>query len=377
MRFATKPLIILAALIISSCATPDIKPWAENTAKLSVAVSTEHSAVLTRMVGAKASIEAWNASDRRVTEVGEVIEIYQTNASKIEAILDLAVDYSNALTELAAAGESGEAAAEQIIGSFQRFKDAANVTFPGAGAATDIIGKVFGSVSDAITRIQSQKSLEAAMQIAEVGPVPVIAEQITEMFRKANPEKSVRAGAQRQIIVGFQGVEDGIALDIAGFNRTAFYKGVNVTKIELNGIPATRLDHYFAELGNQIRQQNALKGICSPNPEPNNGAVGCLTGETAEGLAAIVNLVIATEANYQQFANARSENAAFARQRTTAADKIAGAVKAWRNEHTRIYEMLKQCGGWKALRGSCGNLTFANFEAAVEKLKDIAGTGDD
>lgn len=381
-------LAILGTVFLTACETPNLQPWAESTATLAAAVSTEHQAVLTRMTGAQAKINAWHSKDKRADKLGQQINTYKTNAKKIEAVLDLAVDYSNALTELAKAGESGEDAANKIIGSFKKFTEIANVAFPGASASGEIIGDVFRSVSDAITRIQAQKSLGMAMNVAEngnpekniSGPVPVIADQLTEMFKS-------KGGVQRQIVSGFRRTEDGIDLDIAGFNEVAFYRGVAVKKKEISGVSATLIGHFYSAVGQWVAGLEDLSGACFAQEldkdDPTNPSgktlqkLLCLPQKMdPEALIAINTLVRDAKANNEAFAKAQAENAKFARQRLSAADKIVEAVKSWRDEHKRIADKLKECGGLKALRKSCGNLTFTNFKSAAEKLKAIAGKGD-
>jgi len=268
-----------------------------------------------------------------------------------------------------------------------------NIAIPGSGAAVDIAGRAFTTVAATYTRIEAQQTLAVAMAAAEEGNpnpstfvlngetidlpaskpgfVPVIAQQLKEMFKGGVP-----AGAQRIIIAGFEGEETGIDVDIAGLNRAGFYKGMNVTVLNIGGIEATRLDHYFADFNNRIGQKKPTNGICW---NTRGGAVdpNCITGETAQSLYSVMSLVVATEQNYKALANARSANAKFKRQRYASADAIVKAVTAWRNEHKRIANQLKRCGGWKAVTNfGCGNLTFSNFKAAVEKLKGIAGKGD-
>lgn len=101
----TLPTLLMIAL--AGCATPNLQPWAESTAELSAGVSTEHGAVLTRMKVAQDQLKAWNSTDKRIKKIEEERAAYARDSKRIEAVLDLAVDYSNVLAELAKAGETG------------------------------------------------------------------------------------------------------------------------------------------------------------------------------------------------------------------------------------------------------------------------------
>lgn len=394
----TNWVFLLVAPLLVACETPNLKPWADATASLSAAVGVEHEAMVTRMTAARARISSWNSKSIRVGVIKGQIKTYKANAKQIETILDLAVDYSNALTQLAEAGEGGEKAAQDIMASLKKGAGLLDIAAPGSGAAVDIVGRAFVAVAAAYTRIEAQQTLAIAMAAAEEGNpnpstivivdkngtentkklpastpgfVPVLAEQLTEMYKGGTP-----AGAQRIIIAGFEGQETGIDVDIAGLNRATFYKGLNVTVKMIGNVEATRLDHYFADLNNRIGRQNPTNGICW---SVEGGVVdpNCITGEVAQSLDSVMSLVIATEQNYRDLAKARSENAKFARQRNASAGAIVKAVKIWRNEHKRIADELKRCGGWKAVtKFDCGNLTFSSFKAAIEKLQKIAGKGD-
>ena len=81
-------LLSLLSLVLCSCATPNIKPWAESTAKLSTAVSTEQSAVVTRMEATQVKIKTWDPGDSRVKKIGNYASDYRENAKQIDAMFD-------------------------------------------------------------------------------------------------------------------------------------------------------------------------------------------------------------------------------------------------------------------------------------------------
>lgn len=369
-------LALLGFVLLSGCATPDLHPFATETASLGSAISAERAEVQGHFAKVVARAETRDPSDTRVKQLKEQQDKYANNAAAIDAVLSVAVDYSNTLVDLAAQGETGGQAVDSLAKSLQGLKSAVDIALPAAGTIPEWTANLIREVGTDVTRIQAQKSLAAALKEADPA-VDKIAKAISEAFAPK--------GAVAVIATGLQAAEAGVLRDEVGKNRLAFYRGVNVATVKMdNRNPQTRLEYFFGDINDRIGQQNPAAGICgltrpiaatSADPGAGRDDPQCLTGQTAQGLVAITSLLAGIEPQFQAYSKDLAASKLWLQQRESVDAPIAAAALAWAADHHAITNKLATCGGLRALRASCGNLTFANLKLFVGRVKAITAKG--
>jgi hypothetical protein len=163
-----------------------------------------------------------------------------------------------------------------------------------------------------------------------------------------------------------------------GNNRIAFYRGLSVDLLPQQGQTArgTRLEAFFGDLATRLGQQDPPRAICALKGT-NRDDPNCLAGETAQGLDALVSLISALEPQYVIYTKDVAASRKWLEQRRASNKPIADAARSWAAEHSKFVKKLEECGGSRAWRQGCGNLTFANLKLSVGRLRAIAGRGAD
>lgn len=357
----------IALAFIAGCATPDFKPFATETAALGGGIAAEQAEVATHFAQTKGRAETRKPKDPRVGTLDEEKKKYDANATALNKVLDLAVNYSNELVELSSAGETGPKAVDSLAETFKGFSAALGVVSPLAALPGWAIS-LAKEIAQASTRIQAQRGLAEAAQTADPA-IQKIAKLISDLF--AWPE-----GEQAAIVAGLQSTEEGVLRDIIGKNRIAFYRGINVDEVKIGQRSAqTRLEYFFGDVGDRIAKQNPTAGICGITSQQPAGDPNCLTGQTVQSLESVVNLLSGIEPLFQAYTRDLAASRKWLEQRKAASGPISEAAIAWAAEHGKLAKKLQECEGLHALRRSCGNLTFSNLKLSVERVKAIAGKG--
>jgi hypothetical protein len=385
-------LLAAGVALLAGCATPDFRPFAAETAALGGAISTEQAEVVARLAQTIAKTQTRNANDGRVADFEKQKASYAANAAAVNVVMTTAVSYSTALVELAAAGETGAKAVTSLTDTLKGFSSALGVALPVASIPA-WASALAQEVAQAVTRIQAQNSLADATKAADP-TITRIAAALSELYEWPK-------GPQALIVSGVQASEEGVLQDIAGRHRMAFYRGINVKEVSVDKRPEqSRLEYFFGEAADRVARQSPAAGICgiaawvpmrdekgafvtdkngnpvfvaepgTPKDDPN-----CLTGQTLQGLNAIVTLLAGIEPQFQAYTRELALSRKWREQRQEASVRISQAAKQWAAEHARLAEALEECGGLRALRRNCGNLTFSNFKLAVERIRMIAGKG--
>jgi hypothetical protein len=390
MAFAA--LLAVGVALLAGCATPDFRPFATDTAALGGAISTEQAEVVARFAQTIAKAQTRDERDERVETLTRHKASYAANAAAVNVVMTTAVSYSNALVELAAAGETGAKAVTSLTDTLKGFSSALGIALPVASIPA-WASALAQEIAQAVTRIQAQESLADATRAADP-TIAKIAAAVSQLYEWPR-------GAQAFIVSGLQSSEEGVLQDIAGRHRMAFYRGINVRQVTVDKRPPqTRLEYFFGEAADRIARQSPAAGICgiaawvpvrdqkgafltdkdgnlllaaqagTPKDDPN-----CLTGQTIEGLNSIVTLLAGIEPQFQAYTRELALSRKWREQRQEASVQISNAARQWAAEHTKLAQALEECGGLRALRRSCGNLTFSNFKLAVERVRMIAGKG--
>lgn len=189
---ALRALAAGAAAALTACATPDLKPFSDQTAALATAVAGEQRQIAVKY---EQIIELYEQACKRAERQaalqppGELSDCKQRDERKadaktfgmvrevIDTILAKAALYATRLAELSSAGESGSAAAQSLLGSLQQLGSiggfATAIPLEGIKVALD-------KIATAVTRVQAQESLAEAAARAE-GAVQAIADGIVEI----------------------------------------------------------------------------------------------------------------------------------------------------------------------------------------------------
>jgi hypothetical protein len=374
-RSIRRPLIFLSLALLAGCATPDLRPFATETAKLGAAISAEQTEVQLHLSNVSTRAEARNPQDDRVRTLTQFQSDYSANAAAVDAVMSVAVDYSTALVDLAAKGETGAESAQSLAKSLEGLSSTLGMAFPAANIPA-WAGKLVQEISADITRIQAQKSLAAAMQQADPA-VDKIASAIAKIYSPNGP--------QLKIATGLEVLEEGILRDEVGANRLAFYRSLNVARVKQGGVEQTRIEHFFGEVADRVGQRNQGVNICGmTRTSAPLGAAGaakdeppCLHGTLVQDLASMSTLLAGLEPQFHAYNKDLAASRMWLQQRNAVVPPIAAGALAWAAEHHRLAGTLEACGGLRALRRDCGNLTFANLKLAVGRVKAIADKGED
>ncbi len=374
-------LMLMVALCVSACATPNLQPFADSTASLAASISTEHKLTYARMEGAAQKRAHWLTNNHDVKSMCaggspdsycrlyQQAERYKVNAAVVDKLYMELVAYSNALAELAAAGETGKEAVESLTGSISDFGSAVGLGPVGLGS--DLAKEILGTIALIWTRVEAQEKLHDAMSVLE-SPISDIAEggvidsggvPAIEYVRRLTVQlyaadgNNPQANIQGNIIEQVTGLERPWALEYVGSEQVGLYVRM-IKPVGQGGNRINGLYNYLADWGVTVSANagNCLIDRCFPE------------GVTPSEVAALIDLVKQSEATYLRYREALDEIAAFKASRLAANATIAKAVSVWRAEHKKIYEKLDSCGGFKALRSKCGNLTVANLKAVAEEL---------
>ena len=343
--------------VLAACATPDVKPFADQTANLASAVEVERKATLDKFDEILAQIDM-------VAKVYPEVKLwpdqkdqwtkrknrYKNGMKVVRTVLGEAVAYSAALVDLAEAGETGGKAVESIYETIKGFASVAGVASPPAELAGTVAGRVFKEVGEAWTRIQAQKSLRAAvlMVSAKDGAARKLESGIKEIFEDVQGDLILALSiAGRQLVVAE-----------AGPARMGFYEAMTAPN---------RLERYFENLRKILPEATASRGICV-NTETATPDPSCIAGEELQSIADLFAIIAVLEPDYMAYQKRLRALSDWSKLRRAKAKAIVSAVKVWGEEHEKLAVLLERCGGFRALRPSCGNLTAANLKLAVAKI---------
>ena len=365
MKYTARTLFSLSCFVLlAACATPDIKPFADQTASLAAAVNVERTAVLERFQLVNDLTEKYWEEEKHEEKKARWQsdkDRYNSSSKVVSDLLGEAVQYSTALAELAEASETGEEAVNSLLSTIGGFASLADIPATLAGTTA---GTVLRNVGKAWTRVEGQRSLlDAVMKVSGPnGAVRVLAQGIAKIYA-CNGIGSCH-GPQSDLIDALNEQEQLMRRREAGRQRIGFFEDI--------GGSDGRLERYYSAIRQRLPKNTAEHGFCV-NPSDGLDASHCLPVETFQSLAALHAVLAALEPNYRLWREKVREADAWKRTRQAKARAIVSAVKAWAMEHDKLVDVLQHCGGFRALRSSCGGLSAANLKAAVEQITLMVG----
>jgi len=318
-------IIFLFALVhgLTACTTtPNLSGWAQNSAELAGAIRIQNKEVLDRLdsnlsemqIGSQ---EKWDISSKRIKKWNQRRDTYYKNTQNINAVMTTMVLYSNSLSDLAAAGETGSESVDKIKSSVGDIVDLFGASNPISGSTLNII-KEFAA---AWTKVGSQKTLAEAMEHTDPA-VKAMAEEISNLVN-----------SQKKIINALFLLERQLIRYAAGPNRMSWYT-------KNNGY--LKIEEVFKD------------------------------DKDVEKAAAMTYLIESLEVRFRERETRRSNVTQWHKERKQALDTIAKAAFIWRHSHLDAAKILKTCGGWHSLAFKCGNYTAANIKLAVASIKSAS-----
>ena len=294
--------------MLAGCArTPDLGPWAEQTAEIQSSVAEEHAAIISKFIDISNLSAAWNNKSNKKS-VDSLKKNFSTAANKINGTLIVMVIYSNSIAHLAMAGQAGAKAIDDIADSINR---AAN-TVDESLSPVDPSNTVFRTVkvlADAFTTARSQESLAKAMTHAQPA-IESIGNELKRAYRQG--------GAIYAVNSGLSGVEDSILVSNALLNSSDMY-------------------------------QSAIEDCSNVN-------------KTA---ACDIDKVTKLKAILDSYVSSLNEIESWKLARSTRARAIVNALDAWTNEHKRVANYLERCGGLKLVAFECEGLNVSHLAALI------------
>lgn len=320
-------VIALALIILSGCtSTPDLSKWAEGSAALSSAVAEDNRNALGQIdialekmkigeeegwksLTGKAPLSKWES--RRKT--------YYEGATIVNAGMEAMVKYANAVSELAAAGETGREASESLIASTKSILETAGTAFPGGSAVGEAIGVAFQEIADIVTRVQAQDALADTMTKMNEA-VDALASKIKVYTKK-----------QREVVSTIAQLREATVKGEFGVDRVGWYKRKNA-------------------------YENLEKLFRNDNVENTLATLELLSRETAH-----------VRAYDKQVFEVRK----WRDQRKQKLKEISQAADVWATAHRDAAELLAKCGGLRSLNFDCGTYTAANLLQAKTRIENV------
>jgi hypothetical protein len=316
-------ILIPVALLISGCVTlPNVNPFAESTAILAASAGTHYREVASDVASLKAEKlpgESDAAFGIRKQGLEETQLIFKETDKKLNKLFEAMTTYSEKLSSLAAAGETGDEAAQSILDSVQGFAELANVSGIPVSAATKPITEGFKAIADEFTKMEAKKSLKEAVAAAEPG-VKIVAEKFESIYGTAielaasgirnekRREASLAAGPN---IIGFN--------DNVRRNYNAYYRHLNgfVTEFD-KGRPAA-----------------TWRGFCRNSTGP------CKAVQELEAVGLVEARMEAIRPIVEAYNNEISVIEATLKHRQETSKAVIKAVKAWAIEHQKLRRSLE------------------------------------
>lgn len=352
-------LLLFAACCLAGCATPNLQPFADQTVRLAGAVSGEQREVSLKF---KQVVELYDqacaAARRAAARQGKggtprdctMAETRESNEKSyaesrrvIDGLLERAANYATALADLANAGETGAEAAQSLLGTVKQFGTVLGVT---GTAITGTVVAAVEKIAAAVTRIQAQRSLQEATSAAQEA-VAALADAIAVIYKDTDGK----------IVVALSTDEYYLLQTLAGRDLVGLFREASTSREAVS----QRLRARAAVLGDLLKCGTAA---------PPDKTKECVALESelsnAEDLSRLLDRLrpeydayMFKQAAATQWESARRENSAL----------IVKAAAAWKDEHARVADLLKRCGGLNAHR--CAQLDPATLRALVDQINEI------
>ncbi len=360
-RRARRGVLAACALALAGCATPNLQPFAQETARLAEAISGEQRAIAAKFEEViqlndtacerDKSAERLNApriegnpcAQKKTRE--EQLASFQKSREALEAVLTSAVGYAATLADLAGAAESGGQAVKSLAATLEKFSALAGMGGALAGEAVTTIATKVGIL---VTRVEGQNSLRDATALADRA-IEIVADGIVAIRK-----------AEAKITSALYNDEVALAERIAGSDLIVLYEDALVGRRGVN-----------EQLKKRAAALMTLRD-CGPESPPDRNrkpdACDTLRGELRTA-AELSRLIEALRPEYEAYSARRAAVARWYADRKDNLQAIANASAAWRAEHARVAAHLQRCGGLQFTR--CAELNAASLKLAIDQLNEL------
>ena len=333
-------LIICHVCFLYGCAsTPDLSVWSQSSAVLANSVKAGQNQILEGLDETIAQIEiggqegwpdtgdgkTYNLKDWRDGNSNSPDEVkklgyrksFVNSQTRIDNMMKGMVSYSNALANLAAAGETGKKASESILESITGLLSAAGMILP----AGNVVKELVVQLSDKTTRIQAQNKLASTME--EIQPaIDQVATKIKEITEK-----------HREIVANIYLAQDSLAFKDLGTNQQTWYED--------------NCRSHMLEIAFKHGYGKNILLMCWPMIIKNKAYQAKRRDimkwkETMDGLL----------------------------------DHINEAADTWSEAHAEARTFLVNCGGIRSLRSGCGTYSMSNLLLVAGSIQNITAQPD-
>jgi hypothetical protein len=313
---------VISLLFLTGCAaTPDLAAWAENSAALATGVAEQNTSATAKFDEIVSEIkigedENWvPTKSYKTSDFANRRDNYKVYAEAINAGMGAMVQYAQAVSNLAAAGETGKEASESLMKSVKSIVDTVGVAIPLAPAAVTAVTEVIDTLADALTRMQAQDTLAKTM--SEMQP------HIDALSRKIKKYVSL----QKNIVTSIRAVRGLIIQGKYGPKR----------------ISASKTAY---------------------------GKLEKIAGGGAHGVAEPPDQLERDSAHYRKYVKELSAETAWLEAQKDALDELAAASSEWTKSHGQAADYLVKCGGTRSLKPSCGQFTAANLKKFAGRVQN-------
>lgn len=341
-------IAVLATGLLCGCATPNLQPFADQTARLAEAVSGEQRQIALKF---EQVIELYdeackkakrNKQDTLPCKQKQEREVqagdYAESRRIVDGLLEKAVLYAATLAELAKAGETGGQAAQTLVGTVKQFGSLVGV---GGTAVTTSVAATLEKIATAVTRVQAQRSLVEATEAAQPA-IAAVADGIRELHAPSDKIAGVLHADEKDVLLTLTG-EDVVGLfHDAAAGREALSQRLRGLEVATSG----RCADPGADKAKCTQLQAALR--------------------SADDLGRLLEQL---RPEYQAYEARRTAALRWRADRKENLAAIARATGAWKAEHARAADALKRCGGLNAYR--CAEVDAASLKTLVDQINEI------
>jgi|GEM_PF-6887616 len=342
MPIARYPALLLF-VALAACSTPNLQPIADQTAKLAAAVKQQNAAVggSIRTVSEQVNADS-TAKATTKTQAKTAADNFAATAKVVDDMVDLAAAYTGEIAALAAAGEKGGEAADQLadtIQGFTSFLGFANTAIPlPVELSGTIAGEAVREAARAFTRVQAQNNLLATMEEADDG-VRELANALVEIYGR--PLENGQSRPMEKAVT-----------ESARLQRAYLRRAFGVVRIKFYETGRESIDKVYGTAGAKL----ATADLAAANSE-------------LQAHAELIEKLADLEPKYEQMQADIAAVNARRNQRIEAGYAIADAATAWAKEHQRLLGWFRQCAGTRVFEAPCGDFSAQNMQAQIDRIR--------
>ena len=351
MRWITqirRGLAIALVGVLGACATPDLEPFAQQTAQLATLAKGELKETTKAYEWVAIEMEkkqgdgAWDPSLREKAAPVLANKPYvDEHAAALAKVFSAAVKYAGALDSLAKSGETGDEAAKKALGHLKTLGQAFNApSFGLSGTASDVFveaAKKIAKFAEAqIANTTLREAVAAAHPVVEDLGVMTLAVFSYCRDGLAPPCKNREVeGSPQQPFGQWYAAMASVRTLRESALRSRFGREIIGTAEDLEGARNDIYEEYHKEF-DEARDH----GLCVG---PDTGDVQCIDPIKLETLGRLDDRWLKLEPDLAAFRAEVAQVEAWKNERFEQGAKLTEAVAAWVRAHQQVVESLQEC----------------------------------